>query len=327
MVVGIDLGFNQVKVYGSGIQFKFPALIGTPSAFEIEQYKQAEELSNIRVQVENDTYYVGNKAYETSNARYCIRPDKTNTIFDVAEYYAVLGYLHSVTGLEAFDIITGLPVEEFNLKDTIKANMTGVKGFLYNDKRLHIDCTSVSVIPQSAGAYFSYILSDDATISEDNAAGRVLVIDIGYRTTDIIVMENARYISKDSFTLHIGMKDIHKELMRRIKKVHGLQFSINDMDNICRSRSIAICGVLTDVAAMITEAMEPVAMQIIEEIRYNVPDYRKMSRILACGGTMEVVFEYFRREYEGHIELMTEPEYGNAIGYYRYGMMMKGLRK
>ena len=329
MLASLDLGFRKVKGISLNGKFKYSAMIGNPSAFELTQYKKSDDpLKELIVHCDDKTYYVGEKALETRNARLCTRPDKTNSAHDKAEYYAALGHLYEKTGETDFTIVTGLPVFEFHLKDTLAKNMKGTKTFKFgaDKKEIEVNVKSVHVIPQSAGAYFAYILDDTGKIIPERATCLTMVIDIGYRTTDIIMMKDGVYISQDSFSIEMGMKDIHKELIRIIHATHGMLASHKEINEICEEQSININGTSVDISDLVQQAAEPVALAIIEGIRVEIPDVRKIDKVLACGGTMELIFENFLQEYEGHIEKMANCEYSNAEGYYKYGLMIDGIK-
>lgn len=329
MLVGLDLGFRRVKGYSTNNIFKYLAMIGNPSVFELMQEKKADDpLRELIVGCDEKTYYVGEKALETKNARLCTRPDKTNSAHDKAEYYAALGYLSEKTGETDFTIVTGLPVFEFHLKDTLAKNMKGTKTFKYgaDQQDITVQVKKVHVIPQSAGAYFAHILDPDGNVIPERALCLTMVIDIGYRTTDIIMMRNGKYVSQDSFSIEMGMKDIHKELIRAIHAEFGILVNHKEINQICEDRSININGKPVDITRLVNAAAEPVALAIIEGIRVEIPDVRKVDKVLACGGTMELVFDHFLEEYDGHIEKMENCEYSNSEGYYKYGLMIDGIK-
>ena len=349
LLMSLDLGFMQVKAYTLQLILKFPALIGTPSAFELEQFKKdGELLSNIIVTKfgkdnesgteTEETYYVGKKALDTDNSTICTRTDKTNNIQDEIELYAALGFIYQYVKDEEVSIVTGLPVNDFKLAKTLEDNLVGVKkfGFGSHKERLKINVKKVIVIPQSAGAYFSYILNDEGEILKDKAnvaQGTTMVIDVGYKTSDIIVMRNGKYISKQSSTVEFGMKDVHRELIRKIKRDYDVKYDFSEMDKICRDKKISVMGREYNIEYLISQCEKPVARSIIDHINLFIPDIKKIDKILCCGGTMNRIFPYFKDEYMsmGHQEdtiiLLENPEYSNAVGYYRYGMMMNGKNR
>lgn len=326
-IFGLDLGFEQSKVFSQCCNFKYLSMIGNPSAFELEQPKDKDPMNNLIVEFDNQVMYVGAKALETNNARLCVRTDKTNTEHDKAELYAALGHLHDVTGLDKCAIVTGLPIEDFKeegLVEKVSQNMIGVKSFRF-DKDKHpivVDVKEVIVIPQSAGAFYSYVLDDEGKFIGDRMLAEVvIVVDVGYKTTDIITMKNCRYVSDKSCTIEKGMKDIHKELQRLIRANHGRKFMLSEMDEICRSKQFKDKGIVIDVSSLITLAESPVASAIINEAYALVGDTREADKVLACGGTMALLFPYFDEYYSHHIEKLPDLEYANASGYYKFGKM------
>lgn len=329
---GLDLGFLQTKGYAAETKFKYLSMIGEPSAFELKQFESPEdELEDLVVSFGGKTYYVGDKALETSNPSICTRTDKTNSDQEKAEYYAALGYLYNKTDMKEFGIITGLPIHDFKLAEQLVTNMKGHKKFLYHNEEVVANIKKVMVIPQSAGAYFSFVLDDNGKLIKERAyaaQGITVVIDIGYKTTDVIVMKNGNYQSKSSDTVEYGMRNIHMELKRKIYSEHDIKLELVEMDGVTRNRSIDKDGEEIAIDDLIHSSEEPIARAIIDEIGVYIPDMRRANTILCCGGTMELLYPYFEKQYCTHkrIQKLDNAEYSNAEGYYKYGKMMNGAK-
>ena len=330
VILGIDLGFRQTKSVCGYSKYRYPSLIGNPSAFELEQFtKSTEILDQLVVEFNDTTYYIGNKALETGNARLCTRTDKTNSDNDKISYLATLGLHYYNVKNTGLTVVTGLPVEDLKeegLKEKVIENMKGTHQFLFGLDRTSVkmNVVRVLVIPQSAGAYFDYILDDNGKPIKKNLAavkGKIIVIDVGYKTTDIITMLNGRFVSEMSCTIEKGMKDIHKELARLIKSIYGRKFDLSEMDDVCRNRCFNNKGVTIDVSNLILKAERPIAEAIINEANAILGDTRSADKVLACGGSMNLLKDYFEPFYKGYFEVLPNCEFSNASGYYKFGLL------
>lgn len=330
MILGEDLGFNQNKSVSLSGSFIFPSLIGNPSAFELDQFSPPSNLiDDLIINIGAATYYVGNKALETDNSRLCTQTDKTNSDNDKMAFLATLGIHSMANKCNDFVVVTGLPVEDLKkdgLKGQIIQNLKGTHEFKFTRKSIpmKVNVHDVLVIPQSAGAYFDYILDDNGNPIEERISairGHIIIIDVGYKTTDIITMVNGKFESKMSCTIEKGMRDIHKELARLISREYGRKFNLSEMDSICRNRSFRDKGLTHSISNLILKAEKPIAESIINEANALLGDTRKADKVIGCGGTMNIISPYFEPFYKGYFRTLPNSEFGNASGYYKFGKM------
>lgn len=326
MYIGLDLGFSQVKLVTPSNKFIFPSIIGNPSSFELEN-KDVELIDDLFLNYNGIVYYIGNKALSTNNARVCVTTDKTNSINDKIAFLASLGLSKSKDSL---DIVTGLPVEDFKkkgLKDKLISNLSGSHSFTFRGKQLIINVNSVKVIPQAAGAFYDYILNDKGKPKKetnDILNGIIRVIDIGYKTTDIITMAYGEYLSDKSCTIKKGMIDIHKELARYLNTTYDRNLPLTSMNEICRKQSFTHNGKIINLSDIIYQIEYPIADCILNESNAILGDTMDINLVIGVGGTMSVTSQYFKNYY--NCFTLNNIEFSNAEGYYKYGLFSEAVK-
>lgn len=329
IVGGFDLGFNQTKLYSDGQLMVFPSLIGNPSSFNLGGDAQTDIIDNITIKHAGAEYYVGKKALKTENARLCIDTDKTESVNEQVIFKACLGLMNNAFQNQKIKIVTGLPVEDFvepGLKEKLIENMMGEQNLLFNGTPVTVEVTAVKVIPQAAGAYFAYLLDETGHIKPECkkiSTGTILVFDIGYKTTDIIVMTNGVYDSLRSTTIEKGMRDVHRELIRTLKFEYGRKFNLVQADEICKQGYFDHKGDQIDITPVIARVVAPVASSIIEEANAIVGEFDDISKIIGTGGTMELMGKHFEETYKEVFTLYNTVG-ANSEGYYKFGMMEYG---
>lgn len=330
MLVGIDLGYGQIKVVSDKQKVKFPSVVGTPSVIELSdgsQLGKAQPIDDIIINYQGKRYYVGQKAInETANARLTLKADKTDAETNIIKFLAGLA-LVGASGETT--VVTGLPIYEYNLqKDKLAQSLTGSFNFsFYNQKsgqNVSLDITKCLVIPQAAAAYYNALLDTTGQIKDMTlAAARAAVVDIGYRTTDVVTMEGGKYDSNRSFTVWTGMGKVHQEVLRYLQKEYQLSYKLADMDAIVRQGYIDIHGGRKPIDHLIRAALEPVAQEIIEGVIAGLEDFRKLSGgILLAGGGASLMDPYFVAEFGDAVKTMPESEFANASGNYCYGILV-----
>lgn len=334
-VMGLDLGYNQAKISTPVNKYVFPSVIGNPGIAELEQLDTVDLIDSMQVVIGEEVYYVGKKASETKNARLCVDRDKTNSIHEKVIYNTILGlasedydnYEESIT------VVTGLPIRDFKnaqQKEHLIRCLNGEHNIIFNGKEILVNVDDVLIIPQAAGAYFDYVLNEDGTFNKAVATiaqGRVIVIDIGYRTTDVVTLTNGRYDSKYSFSIDSGMLEIHTELVDLIDFHHKKIMDITEMDDVCRKGFISKLGRQINIANLIKIAIEPVFQAILSGITTRIKDESIADKILGTGGTITLLGDSFAKHYGELYTTMKNPELANASGYAKYGVFKLNANK
>lgn len=333
-IVGLDLGYNQTKIRINSGAYKFISLVGEPSSLELAKLKAASDIfDDLRVNVDGKEYYVGKKAQETENPTLCTETGKADSVNERIVSSAALGIVNHYSDISAgISIVTGLPAEDYAnemFKRDLRNSLIGHRSFKFRGDIVEVSVKDVTVLPQAVGAFFDYCLDDNGAPKEELVdeifTGTVIIIDIGYKTTDVVFMVNGDYSSTGVLTVNKGMRDIHKELRRAIKKDFTRSLSLFDMDDICRSGYLEHEGEKRSVQKQITEAANSVARAIFTEINAEFDDKMFSARkIVGVGGTMSLLESHFKEVYKDRYITIKNPEYSNANGYYKYGLMSRG---
>jgi actin-like ATPase involved in cell morphogenesis len=323
--IGIDLGFRQVNVAEEEV-FKFDSVIGYPSAIELTSEEEVSPLENMVLIDGESMYYVGAKAIrDTKNAQLTFTTHKTDSKTDRIKYMAALGNLIDEQKPNTFRVVTGLPVDEMGvegLKEKLVANMTGTFHFQLNGKLKTAIVEKVNVIAQSAGAYYDYILDDNGTILHENIKPKDVVIDIGYRTTDVVTMSEARFNPAESFTVFTGVHNIHMELRKILLKKFGIVKHPVEMDTIVRNGYIMIGDKQISLIGEIHEATRPVAEKILAEIPLSITNVHEITTVLLAGGGAPLMVDYFMEAFQSPVKMAVDCEHANARGYRKYLLLL-----
>lgn len=326
-IIGVDLGFYQVKLYHQNGKYRFPSVIGYPSAIELTEESDHAKENNICITEGDTTYYVGSKALrDTRNAQLTFTADKTEKHTDRIKYLAALS-LAATGDADTFTVATGLPVDEFagmqGLKEQLQKNLEGEFFFRSGDLALGISVPKVLVLPQSAGAYYDYILDNKGNILEENVNAKTVVIDIGYRTTDVVTMSYAKYVSQESFTINTGVSDVHKELRKNLLKEYRVSKDLTEMDFFMRSGIIHLGGVPENISFLITACIQPYAEKIASMIPVYIPNLRDIHQVIVTGGGSNIMSAFIEAEMKGiPVTHSPDSEFSNARGYYKYATFL-----
>lgn len=327
-IFGCDIGFKQFK--GVNLEhdtsFKFPNIIGLPSPLEIQNATASEDvLKDLSVTYGEDTYYVGHKASEFATShRHTFLANKVDTIDETIKLVTGLGLLYE-QGQETIDLmVTGVPVEEyFMVKDKIENEFVREYLYTFRGRPCRSAIKKVAVVPQGAGDYYDYILGEDGKVLQERVKPKTLIVNIGYRTTELVTINNGKFSRSESTTLYTATNNFHKELRRLLAKEHGIRKNLTQIDEIYRSGEVYVKGRVIDIRHLRNASISHHLPNIIGEIPIwvNTDDVHE---ILLTGGGSAGLLRYFQDEFGDIVSSHNNPEYGNARGYSKYGRLITG---
>jgi len=317
-VLAIDLGYTQGKAVAAHWSCKFASIVKRRSEVVVSGLADSEGYI-ITDQV--GVWNVGAKGSYDFNAERLVSQS------DTPKMLAMLGLYNEETGKSVIDlIVSGLPVEEFmvdEIRDNFTERLKGDFKFGFGDSEKFVQVKRSLTLPQSAGAFFDFVLNEDGTENMDHielASEDVLVLDLGGKTTDGCIMEAASF-SQDSFTIQHGVHKVQNELRKLVLKKHKYAIPPYKVDEVLRTGLVKLGGVSTDVADLCKQAIDQVFPELAQELSVWVPDFRRFSAILICGGGANLYYDYLVELTGIPVIKLDEPEYSNASGYRKYGML------
>jgi plasmid segregation protein ParM len=346
LLIGSDLGYGQIKTISGSTKKKFLSAVGTPvSNFgrSVAVSSEEELLQSLTITLDGQTYYVGRNAIiNTRNGRLTLRQNKADDIFNKIKFLTSLAlFMEEDQEYAEFDIVTGLPVLEFrNQKDALYDMMSNHGKPFYFDMHYGpkvvsktIKVNNVKVISQGEGAFYDFILDKNGNIIPKRAeivSGSVMVVDIGYRTTDIVTMDNGRYVEPLSDQFNKGVNTIHQEILRLIMEEYGIKKELKDLDQIVRDGVFYHNMKEYDVNNIITSAAKPFAEDIVESLHTTSNDQLGgVNHVIFTGGGAEIIYAYVLELLQNTVNtsVMNDSEFCNANGYYKYGLLLQNAQK
>lgn len=341
LLVGVDLGYGQVKVLSDNQQYKFLSAVGTPiSDFgRVANVSSKDELlKSLTITYEGVKYYIGHNAVmNTRNGRLSLRQNKAELDENKIKFITALALLMNEDQTEIeVDVVSGLPVLEYKSQKDKLFNMTYNYGrpfeftMHYGPKQVHksIKIKNVRIISQAEGSFYDYILDDNGNIVQERAnkvSGTIMVVDPGYKTTDVVSMENGRYIELLSDQFNKGINQVHNECLRLIMDRLGIKKEMKEIDEAIRTGKLFHNMKEYNISKIIEDAAKPFAIDIVDSlINLSNDQLGSMQNLLLTGGGASILYPYIKSELDGIIEvsLIDNSEFSNASGYYKYGKLL-----
>lgn len=323
LLVAIDDGYAQTKLYGED------------GAGGMTKMMMRSSVRSGRYGLVSLSGTGGIGSYETEEGEaFTVSQDieAENTQFDsfhvstmnrVLVHHALLtaGY-----GGKEVSLMTGLPVSDYffdGLRDDEKiAQKRGnlLKGVTNTASRQNpvANLMNVRVGCQAVAAFVDYLL-DDNLEERDVKIGRVAVVDIGGRTTDVALIRNGEeFDDAISGTENIGVLDIYNALSKSIRSEFRTRdkFPLTMLDNAVREKKIELWGEVHDITKMVDEVVLEQEMKIAREVERRLGDASRLEAVLFVGGG-SALFKTISQHFRNSV-MVDDPEFANARGLYKY---------
>lgn len=229
-------------------------------------------------------------------------------------------------GITAADIVVGLPVsaaENNRMVNSVKSMFSGVKEAEINGKPMTFNIKT-SVLAEPLGTYFSLILDENFKPLNTSPFfyDRMAVIDIGYRTLDIVTLQGGKLSTAKDSTMS-GTVGLFEKAWKLIETDHGmLQWQdkvriFNAISNNFGKTALKANGEYASPAIWerITGLREQLAKDIAGEVRSILSGMRPDKMLVTGGGAILLKDDLLKNIRQ--LSFHPNPRFANAIGFYR----------
>jgi len=235
---------------------------------------------------------------------------------------AILNNSHQPVQLAA-----GLPMAHYRRqKSSVKEMLQGLEINLTVEGRRSIQRTvrisDLQIYPQAAGAYYSQVLSLDGRVQDTALANRSTgIIDIGYRTTDLLVMQRGRkgLTPRQDLTggLDVGISTALQALKEQADELTGGNIPLTWLEQaiLWNDGKLDYKGKSFDLAVYQQEIYESLAGRIMQAVKQQWgQEMDRLACVLIAGGGGQSLYSYLRRDI-AQARLAEDAFFANARGF------------
>ena len=293
------------------------------------------QIASLDVIVKNNStaverhYFMGSLAesLNPNEAHYCWDEDKSTDEEATALLIVALALAQKTQKANIY-LGTGVPVKYYaNLKDKYEAELKGsfsvtFRSGPFTGQTRHLTILRSRVLPQSYGVFIKETLNEyGIPTSPKLFSGYVVVIDPGFRTTDIATFYDGVMLDPpNSFSLEKGLKWAYTGVAEKLKEMtadreNPIETDDKELDKIFRVNN----GLYpwNNGAINLNPVMQDMLNQLGTDISREVkkalkPMLGKIHTVLVAGRVGEMVYDYLQLENK---VLINEPQFGNATGF------------
>lgn len=323
-VVGVDIGYGEVKGANSVHSMIMPSIIGAAPTV-----RYADEWTRDDGDIVTDdqgVWYIGERALMHSKTLRHIKDRERTVLPDYRRLvHVAFGRLHphkSTSEVAHISVATGLPVAHMDDGPKLKEMLEGQHRVRthYADGVYSVD--NVAVMPQPYGTLFFQTLDEYGQLVNDElSTGKVLIVDIGRYTTNVLTVEDMAYAQRGSDSIDSGVHIIEAHIRQALDQ----DFHWSDpRPNIIRSiienekHTTLVDGVEEDLTYALDNGCADLSEQVIGLISELAGKARDIKAMILTGGGSIVLEDWIKERYP-RAYLTAEPVMANAIGFSRYG--------
>jgi plasmid segregation protein ParM len=330
--IGVDLGYGFVKVSDGKKDKIFPSVVGQARTlrYSTEENTDQNFIKNMDVIVDDREYFVGELANRQSDI-VLFSLDENRMDEQISKILLITSLsLLSESKSTNFNTVTGLPVGFYTeTKQTITQRFKGRHSIVLrknqkNESEQTLTVNEVKVLPQPFGSLFDLILDQNGTLIDENlAASKVGIIDIGFRTTDFIVVDNLENIDRLSSSSNTALSTAYFNIAEMLREEFKITKPIYQLDEIVRNGIIRISGKSYNLDEIKKHAFSMVAEKLITEINSLWTNKWELDMVFISGGGGMAISEFLLPAFENAV-LVKEAQFANVYGFRKLAQRLYG---
>ena len=212
---------------------------------------------------------------------------------------------------EILRVVTGVPsslAKNQKIINQIKDQLIGVhelKSVTWDSVTpIKFEIREVIVVPQPLGTMYDYVYDEETdSLSEKLLDQRAIVIDIGWGTTDIAILETARVRSTFSFDIGTSdyISDLQEDVNNSLPEASIFSLAPHELDiKLLESTLVETPFGEFDLSAYVKKHCKNQAKRVYQEVMGLGLEFNKFYKIILTGGGALLYEEYLK-------ELFNDP--------------------
>ena len=329
-IIAIDIGFGFTKATNGSRSLVFKSILGeaTEIQFKGGVLGEASPDENIQIELDGNSYFVGEMAERQSNVR-SFTLDQSQFFGSIAKVLALSAAARMTSSYMPIGLVTGLPIGYYReYKDTLgkllqgdhKVILTNING--QKEEKI-IKISNVRVIPQPFGSLFNLMLNDLGELGDKRyIKEKTGVIDVGFKTSDFTVSDRMRYSERGSRTTDTGIAKAFGVIAGKLREKSNVNIELYRLYEAVDQGMIKIKGKEYDLKELTVQVFSQLAKSIASDVDRLWADDWDIDSIVLTGGGGAVLAKYLQPLIEGKvvaIDPAVDARFCNVQGYWKFG--------
>lgn len=232
---------------------------------------------------------------------------------------------------EVIRVVTGVPsnlAKNQKIINQIKQLLTGiheVKSVTWDNVRpITFEIREVIVVPQPLGTLYDYVYDPEMDSLNDKLLNqRAIVIDIGWGTTDIAILETARVRSTFSFNIGTSdyISDLQEDINNNLPEASIFSLAPHELDEaLLESPIVETPFGEYDLSEYIDKWQKYEARRVFQEVMGIGLEFNKFYKIILTGGGSLLYEKYLRELFDDpRLIIQDNAVMANSRGFWLLG--------
>ncbi len=333
-VLGIDVGFGFTKATDGNAFTMFKTLLGeTTDVAYWSEFPDIAAPNHLHVTIDEHAYFIGDLAERQSDVRqFTLNQNRLTS--GLAKIFALTAAGKFVGNDIPVSVVSGLPVNDFKQnRQRFSQNLTGYHKVTYHQpggnaqtKKVYI--RKVRMMPQPIGSVFNLMMDDNGNIIDTEFTNQKIgVVDIGFRTTDFIILDRMQFVERGSITTDDGIAKSFSIIAKRLREKSGVNIELYRLFNAVEKETITVKGTPYDISRMKKEVFAHAAETIAGSMDGVWAEDWDIERIILTGGGGMALSKYLLPLVPGNVvppDENTDARLNNVRGYLKYAKFVWG---
>lgn len=234
------------------------------------------------------------------------------------EYRALMAGALSYMKQDVIDLlVVGLPVATYLSQKTVLEKAT--IGVFDVGRKRRVEVRRVLVVAQPQGALAAYAAGVDSPPKA--LAAKTLIVDVGSRTFDWLVVRGGRVVARMSHSVNRGLFDVLRGIAEALSAEIGAEYSdLEALDAALRSGGILRVYQKDYDLKRFATLVAKVADEAVSAMLSRIDTTHDVDTIVLVGGGAQLFGKAIRKRFPRHtIEAMPDPLYANVRGFQLLG--------
>ncbi|MEW6682644.1 MAG: ParM/StbA family protein [Nitrospirota bacterium] len=331
--MGLDVGFGYTKAMpvhaGQGDESStlvFPSVVSpaVDLAFRSGLDTQSGSLDHLAVTFEGASYFVGTLARRQGQfARATLDRVRTQSQEYRVLFLTALALL-AESSIEEYAVVTGLPVDDFDDRTVIEDTLSGRFAITVGDRMLGLAVRHLTVVPQPYGALMDLIFKDTlGNVDERYANARVGVVDIGFKTTDFVLMHQGEFVQKGSGSLKTAISAVYQAAIPTFTSRYPGNWDALGIETALRDGAIHVLGKRFELdAALLDAELTGLTGEIVSWIHARWSS-EPIEYLIGSGGGSLLLKPLLLKAFPQMV-FVSDPQLANVRGYHKAAWFYHG---
>ena len=218
--------------------------------------------------------------------------------------------------------VISIPVGEFNVqKDKeVRQLLQGdyaINGLNETTLYAQIRPNDLIVIPEGLGTFWLAAFDGEGKMLERYARGNTAVVDIGYYTTDVVLMQDGVYVVAGAQSSDIGMGTVAAAVLEDLRREGAYGLDVWQVDELLNQAAVTINGKEYALQPSVRNALSDLAERILNFVNSTLRG-KNIRTVILGGGGAALLYPYLSAGKADSWLLSTDTRRGNVEGAFDF---------